>query len=260
MIQMQSRLDVADNTGAKSVMCIKVLGGSKRRYAGIGDVIKVSIKEAAPRGRVKKGEVYSAVVVRTAKGVRRQDGSLIKFDGNAAVLLNAKLEPIGTQCRRAAERQARTHRHPHLRPGHARTAHRALHEDRVAGTRSALTPDPSGPTMNKIRKGDQVVVTTGRDKGKRGTVTQRVDEERIVVEGVNVVKKHVKPNPLKGTTGGVVDKTMPIHQSNVAIWNAAAGKADKVGIKLLSKEEQAARKTRDNGVRIYKSTGAEIKA
>ncbi|MBE0547567.1 MAG: 50S ribosomal protein L24 [Rubrivivax sp.] len=114
--------------------------------------------------------------------------------------------------------------------------------------------------MNKIRKGDQVIVTTGRDKGKRGTVTQRVDEERIVVDGVNVVKKHVKPNPLKGTTGGVVDKTMPIHQSNVAIWNAAAGKADKVGIKLLSKEEQAARKTRDNGVRVYKSTGAEIKA
>jgi large subunit ribosomal protein L24 len=114
--------------------------------------------------------------------------------------------------------------------------------------------------MNKIRKGDQVVVTTGRDKGKRGTVTQRVDEARIVVEGVNVVKKHVKPNPLKGTTGGVIDKTMPIHQSNVAIWNAATGKADKVGIKLLSKEEQAARKTRDNGVRVYKSTGAEIKA
>ena len=243
MIQMQSRLDVADNTGAKSVMCIKVLGGSKRRYAGIGDVIKVSIKEAAPRGRVKKGEVYSAVVVRTAKGVRRQDGSLIKFDGNAAVLLNAKLEPIGTRIFGPVTRELR-----------------ALHEDRVAGTRSALTPDPSGPTMNKIRKGDQVVVTTGRDKGKRGTVTQRVDEERIVVEGVNVVKKHVKPNPMKGTTGGVVDKTMPIHQSNVAIWNAAAGKADKVGIKLLSKEEQAARKTRDNGVRVYKSTGAEIKA
>jgi ribosomal protein L14 len=120
MIQMQSRLDVADNTGAKSVMCIKVLGGSKRRYAGIGDIIKVSIKEAAPRGRVKKGEVYSAVVVRTAKGVRRQDGSLIKFD------------------RRAAERQAGADRHPHLRPRDARTALRALHEDRVAGAGSAL--------------------------------------------------------------------------------------------------------------------------
>ncbi|MBK6656255.1 50S ribosomal protein L14 [Zoogloea sp.] len=97
MIQMQTMLDVADNTGARYVMCIKVLGGSKRRYAGVGDIIKVSIKDAAPRGRVKKGDVYSAVVVRTAKGVRRPDGSLIKFDRNAAVLLNNKGEPIGTR-------------------------------------------------------------------------------------------------------------------------------------------------------------------
>ena len=97
MIQMQTVLDVADNTGARSVMCIKVLGGSKRRYASVGDIIKVSIKDAAPRGRVKKGDVYSAVVVRTAKGVRRPDGSLVKFDNNAAVLLNNKLEPSGTR-------------------------------------------------------------------------------------------------------------------------------------------------------------------
>ena len=97
MIQMQTVLNVADNTGARSVMCIKVLGGSKRRYASVGDIIKVSIKDAAPRGRVKKGDVYSAVVVRTAKGVRRPDGSLVKFDNNAAVLLNNKLEPIGTR-------------------------------------------------------------------------------------------------------------------------------------------------------------------
>ncbi|MDH5573800.1 MAG: 50S ribosomal protein L14 [Gammaproteobacteria bacterium] len=97
MIQMQSVLKVADNTGARSVMCIKVLGGSKRQYAGIGDVIKIAVKDAAPRGRVKKGEVYNAVVVRTSKGVRRSDGSLIKFDDNAAVILNAKLEPIGTR-------------------------------------------------------------------------------------------------------------------------------------------------------------------
>jgi large subunit ribosomal protein L14 len=97
MIQMQTVLDVADNTGARSVMCIKVLGGSKRRYASVGDIIKVSIKDAAPRGRVKKGDVYSAVVVRTAKGVRRPDGSLVRFDNNAAVLLNNKLEPIGTR-------------------------------------------------------------------------------------------------------------------------------------------------------------------
>ncbi len=114
--------------------------------------------------------------------------------------------------------------------------------------------------MNKIRKGDQVIVTTGRDKGKRGTVTQRVDEERILVEGVNIAKKHVKPNPLKGTTGGVVDKVMAIHQSNVAIWNPTSGKADRVGIKLLSAEEQAARKTQESRVRVYKSSGQEIKA
>jgi len=110
MIQMQSILDVADNTGARSVMCIKVLGGSKRRYAGIGDVIKVSVKVAAPRGRVKKGEIYDAVVVRTAKGVRRNDGSLIKFDSNAAVLLTPKLEPIGTRIFGPVTRELRTER------------------------------------------------------------------------------------------------------------------------------------------------------
>ena len=97
MIQVQSTLSAADNSGAKEMMCIKVLGGSKRRYASVGDVIKVTIKDAIPRGKVKKGEVYNAVVVRTAKGVRRADGSVIRFDGNAAVLLNNKLEPIGTR-------------------------------------------------------------------------------------------------------------------------------------------------------------------
>ena len=97
MIQMQTILDAADNSGARRLMCVKVLGGSKRRYANVGDVIKVSIKEAIPRGKVKKGEVYNAVVVRTAKGIRRRDGSSIRFDGNAAVLLNAQLQPVGTR-------------------------------------------------------------------------------------------------------------------------------------------------------------------
>ena len=110
MIQMQTLLQVADNSGARKVMCIKVLGGSKRRYANIGDIIKVSIKEAAPRGRVKKGDVYNAVVVRTAKGVRRPDGSLVKFDGNAAVLLNNKLEPIGTRIFGPVTRELRSER------------------------------------------------------------------------------------------------------------------------------------------------------
>ena len=110
MIQMQTVLDVADNTGARAVMCIKVMGGSKRRYASIGDLIKVSVKEAAPRGRVKKGEIYDAVVVRTAKGVRRPDGSLIRFDRNAAVLLTPKMEPIGTRIFGPVTRELRTER------------------------------------------------------------------------------------------------------------------------------------------------------
>lgn len=97
MIQMQTRMSVADNSGAREVQCIKVLGGSHRRYAGIGDVVKVTVKDAIPRGKVKKGDVFNAVVVRTRKGVRRADGSLIRFDGNAAVLLNNQLQPIGTR-------------------------------------------------------------------------------------------------------------------------------------------------------------------
>lgn len=105
---MQTRLDVADNSGARRVMCIKVLGGSHRRYANIGDIIKVSIKEAIPRGRVKKGEVFNAVVVRTRKGIRRADGSAIRFDGNSVVLLNAQLQPIGTRIFGPVTRELRT--------------------------------------------------------------------------------------------------------------------------------------------------------
>ena len=104
--------------------------------------------------------------------------------------------------------------------------------------------------MNKIRKGDEVIVLAGRDKGKRGTVTLRKDDSHLVIEGINLVKKHVKPNPMKGTTGGVIDKTMPIHQSNVAIFNAATVKADRVGVKLLDGGKK---------VRVYKSSGEEIK-
>ena len=108
MIQMQSNLDVADNSGAKRVQCIKVLGGSKRRTASVGDIIVVSIKEAQPRGKVKKGDVHRAVIVRTAKDIHRADGSTIRFDGNAAVLLNAKLEPIGTRIFGPVTRELRT--------------------------------------------------------------------------------------------------------------------------------------------------------
>ncbi len=108
MIQAQTMLDIADNSGARKVMCIKVLGGSKRRYAGIGDIIKVTVKEAIPRGRVRKGQVLNALVVRTRKGVRRPDGSLIRFDGNAAVLLNQQNQPIGTRIFGPVTRELRT--------------------------------------------------------------------------------------------------------------------------------------------------------
>ena len=104
--------------------------------------------------------------------------------------------------------------------------------------------------MNKIRKGDQVIVLTGRDKGKRGTVTLRSDDSHLLVEGINLVKKHAKRNPMKGTTGGIIEKAMPIHQSNVAIFNAATGKADRVGIKLQADGKR---------VRVFKSSGEEIK-
>jgi len=104
--------------------------------------------------------------------------------------------------------------------------------------------------MNKIRTGDDVIVLTGRDKGKRGKVAQRKDDSHVLVEGINLVKKHTKPNPMKGLTGGIVEKAMPIHQSNVAIFNSATGKADRVGIKLLADGKR---------VRVYKSTGEEIK-
>ncbi|MFP8832686.1 50S ribosomal protein L24 [Hydrogenophaga sp. XSHU_21] len=104
--------------------------------------------------------------------------------------------------------------------------------------------------MNKIRTGDEVIVIAGRDKGKRGKVLSRTDETRVIVEGVNIVKKHAKPNPMKGVTGGIVEKTMPIHQSNVAIFNAASGKADRVGVKLQADGKR---------VRVFKSNGEEIK-
>ena len=105
--------------------------------------------------------------------------------------------------------------------------------------------------MNKILKGDEVIVIAGRDKGKRGKVSLRSGEDHLVVEGINLVKKHTKPNPMKGTTGGIVEKSMPIHQSNLAIYNAASGKADRVGIKLLADGKK---------VSVFKSSGEEIKA
>ena len=171
MIQMQSNLDVADNSGARRVMCIKVLGGSHRKYASVGDIIVVSVKDAIPRGRVKKGQVMKAVVVRTAFPVRRADGTVIRFD---------------KQRRRADQQSVRADRHPHLRAGAARTARQEPHEDHLARAGGAVM-------AAKIKKGDKVVVLAGKDKGKTGNVLQVIPTEtRAVVQGINLVRRHTK--------------------------------------------------------------------
>jgi hypothetical protein len=144
MIQMQTNLDVADNSGARRVMCIKVLGGSKRKYAGVGDIIVVSVKEAIPRGRVKKGDVMKAVVVRTAKDIKR-----VRRLG----------DPLRPQRGRADQQSVRADRHPHLRTGAARAARQEPHEDHLARAGGAVM-------AAKIKKGDKVVVLAGRDKGR----------------------------------------------------------------------------------------------
>jgi large subunit ribosomal protein L24 len=222
MIQMKTVLDAADNSGAKQLKCIKVLGGSKRRYARIGDVIKVSVKDAIPRGKVKKGEVYDAVVVRTG-------------------------HPLRFQRSRAARPEARADRHAHLRTGDARAPQRGVHADHLAGARSALRTK----TMRKIKKGDEVVVITGKDKGRRGNVLRVLVEDRLVVEGINVVKKHQKPNPQKGVTGGIIEKEMPLQRSNVMLWNPVTKKGDRVGIRVLEDGKR---------VRFYKSNGEAVDA
>ena len=186
MIQQESRLKVADNTGAKEILCIRVLGGSGRRYAGIGDVIVATVKDAIPGGNVKKGDVVKAVIVRTVKERRRPDGSYIRFDENAAVILKSR--------RRAA-------RHPHLRPRGPRAAREEVHEDHFAGAGGALM------SVN-IKKGDTVKVIAGKDKGAEGKVIQVLrEEDRVIVEGVNRVKKHTKTvnqGGRAGNTGGIV--------------------------------------------------------
>ena len=169
MIQMQTNLDVADNSGARRVMCIKVLGGSKRKYATIGDVIVVSVKEAIPRGRVKKGDVMKAVVVRVGQGHQARR----RLD-----------HPFRPQRGGADQPADGAGRHPYLRPGAARTAREEPHEDHFARAGGAVM-------AAKIKKGDKVVVLTGRDKGRSGEVIEvRRDDDRALVRGVNMVKRH----------------------------------------------------------------------
>src|SRR5690606_27213405 len=160
----------------------------------------VTIKDAIPRGRVKKGEIYHAVVVRTRHGLRRPDGSLIRFDGNAAVLLTNKFEPIGTRIFGPVTRELRT--------------------KRIMKT-SSLAPEVQTrcEDMKRIRMAVEVLVIAGKDKGRRATVLRVYKDDRVLVENVNVARKHQRPNPQAGQPGGIIEKEMPLHASNVMLFN-----------------------------------------
>jgi ribosomal protein L14 len=199
MIQQESRLKVADNTGAREILCIRVAGGSRRRYAGVGDIVVGTVKQAIPHGSVRKGDVVKAVVVRTKKQFGRDDGTYIAFD-----------------------------EHAYLRSGGARAPRPQLHEDRLAGAR--------GPLM-KVRRDDMVKVISGKDRGKTGRVL-RVDRpnHRVFVEGLNIRKRHIRPRTLRDTQrqqeiGGVVESEGPIHVSNVMLIDPKSGEPTRVGVK-----------------------------
>ena len=228
MIQEHTYLEVADNSGARKLMCIKVLGGSKKRYAKVGDIIKVTIKEAIPTGRVKKGEVIDAVVVRTKNRLRRSDGSAIRFDENAAVLINAQKQPIGTRVFGPVSRELRSEEFMRI---------------------ISLAPEVLWP-MIKIKKGDEVIVIAGRDKGKQGTISSLEPNGKCFVSGVNMVKRHTKANPQAGEQGGIVEKESLIDISNISIFNPSSKQADKVAINISEEGKR---------IRVYKSSGKEIK-
>jgi large subunit ribosomal protein L14 len=215
VIQSFSVLDVADNSGAKKVFCIKVLGGSRRRYASIGDVIIVSVREAIPGSKVKKGEVARAVIVRTQKELARPDGSSIRFDGNSAVLINKENEPIGTRIFGPVARELRAKRFMKI-----------------------ISLGSGGAVMAHVRKGDLVVVTKGKDKGKRGKVL-RVVGQRVIVEKVNMVKRHTKPTQ-KNPQGGIIEKEGTVAIANVLLWDEKLGRGTRT--KAATDGEQGPRR------------------
>ena len=190
MIQIQTELTVADNTGAKRVECIKVLGGSKRRYASVGDIIVISVKDAIPKGKVKKGSVHKAVVVRTRKEIYRDDGSKVQFDKNAVVLTDEKGEPIGTRIFGPVTRELRSKDILKLFLLHRRYFNMFL------------------------KKGAQVKIISGKDKGKTGEILEINRKlNKIKIKSINMIKKHTKPT--KENKGGIISKENFIHQSNV---------------------------------------------
>ena len=193
MIQVESVLDVADNSGARRVRCVRVLGGTRRRYASVGDEVVVSVREAIPNAKVKKGDVMRAVVVRTAKELGRPDGSYIRFDTNSAVLLDNQREPLGTRIFGPVARELRGGRE-------------ALYENYFPRPRGAV-----GQAMAaRIKKNDSVMIIAGKERGKIGKVIRvQPQQERAVVERLNMVKRHVKPRGAHRTLAGYWKKRLP---------------------------------------------------
>ena len=222
MIQQETRLKVADNTGAKELLCIRVMGGSTRRYANIGDVIVASVKDATPGGVVKKGDVVKAVVVRTVKGARRKDGSYIKFDENAAVIIKDDKNPRGTRIFGPVARELREKQFMKI---------------------VSLAPEVA---VHKIKKGDLVKVITGKDKDKTGKVLSvNVKKNTVLVEGCNMVTKHTKPSAAN-QQGGIIHQEGALDISNVML--VVDGKATRVGFKVEDGKK----------VRVAKATGKVI--
>ena len=229
MVQQESRLKVADNTGAKELLVIRVMGGSTRRYANIGDVIVATVKDATPGGVVKKGDVVKAVVVRSVKGARRKDGSYIKFDENAAVIIKDDKTPKGTRIFGPVARELREKQFMKI----------------VSLAPEVLSEDEDMATM-KIKKGDMVKVIAGKDKNKEGKVISvNKKDNKVLVEGINMVTKHAKPS-MANQQGGILHQEAPIDLSNVMLLHN--GKATRVGFKMDG----------DKKVRVAKATGEVI--
>ena len=224
MIQMRSILDVADNSGARKIAIINPIGGSTGRYARLGDIVTASVKEATPESNVKKGQVVKAVIVRTVKEQRRRDGSYIRFDRNAAVLINDQNEPIGTRVFGPVARELRERRFMKIISLAPEVPVHRVHCPNL----------PLSYATVLVRKNDNVLVVTGKDRGKRGRVLRVVpDKNRLVVEGVNVIKRHTKPNPGRNIKGGIVEREASVHASNVQLVCPECGVQTRIGHKIL---------------------------
>ena len=230
MIQQESRLTVADNSGAKEVLCIRVLGGTGKRYASIGDKIVVTVKNALPSGNIKKGTVIKAVVVRTKKEIRRNDGSYIRFDDNACVLLNTAGEMIGTRIFGPVARELREKQYMKI----------------VSLAPEVLIIIKNMSKKLHIKKGDTVMVIAGDSKGQQGRVLEvDIEKDKTIVEGVNLVSKHTKPDQ-KTPKGGIIEKEAPIHISNLKVIDGS-GKPTRIGRKMMKRQIKLVRYSKKSG-------------